>query len=91
MERHSGADCYHYREADGRLEVDYIVENTQGEWIGIEVKLGEREVDKAATSLLRLADRVQRKPQSLVIVTATSLGYTRDDGVHVVPLGLLGP
>jgi hypothetical protein len=42
-------------------------------------------------SLHRLADRVARKFKALVVVTATSLAYTRDDGVHVVPLGVLGP
>ncbi len=87
----AGASCFHYREAEGRLEVDYVVETRDGDWMGIEVKLGEAEVDKAAASLRRLADRVARKPTSLIVVTGTSLAYTRDDGVHVIPLGLLGP
>jgi predicted AAA+ superfamily ATPase len=86
-----GASCFHYREAEGRLEVDYVLENRDGDWVGIEVKLGEGEVDKAATSLHRLAARVARAPKALVVVTGTTLAYTRDDGVHVVPLGVLGP
>lgn len=86
-----GAICYHYREAEGRLEVDYILENRDGDWIGVEVKLGDADVDRAAASLRRLADRVARKPTALVIITGTSLAYTREDGVHIVPLGLLGP
>lgn len=86
----AGAYTYHYREADGRLEVDYVLETRAGEWVGVEVKLGEREVDKAAAALLRLAARVPQQPMALVVVTGTSLAYTRDDGVHVVPLGLLG-
>lgn len=87
----AGASCYHYREAEGRLEVDYVVETRDGNWMGVEVKMGEPELDKAADSLHRLADRVSRRPRALVVVTATSLAYTREDGVHVVPLGLLGP
>ncbi|GAA4383511.1 ATP-binding protein [Tsukamurella soli] len=87
----AGAACYHYREADGRLEVDYIVETRDGDWLGVEVKLGDAQIDGAASSLHRLAGRVSRKPAALVVITATSLGYTRGDGVHVVPLGLLGP
>lgn len=86
----TGASCYHYREAEGRLEVDYVIENRDGDWIGVEVKMGETGIEKAAESLRRLADRVNRKPRSLVVVTATSLAYTRDDGIQVVPLGLLG-
>lgn len=87
----AGASCYHYREADGRLEVDYVLETRDGDWMGVEVKLGDREIDKGATSLHRLADRVGRPPKALVVITGTSLAHTREDGVHVVPLGLLGP
>ncbi|MHB1213157.1 MAG: DUF4143 domain-containing protein [Candidatus Nanopelagicales bacterium] len=63
------ASCFHYREAEGRLEVDYILEAPDGDWTGVEVKLGETEIDKAAASLARLAGRVPRPPRSLVIVT----------------------
>lgn len=87
----AGAECFHYREAEGRLEVDYVVETRAGDWIGVEVKLGDSQIDSAAKSLLRLAARVGRAPKALVVVTATSLSYTREDGVRVVPLGLLGP
>jgi predicted AAA+ superfamily ATPase len=87
----AGASCFHYREAEGRLEVDYVLETRDGDWVGVEVKLGESQLDKAAASLLRLADRVARKPKALVIVTGSSLAFTREDGVHVVPLGVLGP
>lgn len=87
----AGADCFHYREAEGRLEVDYVLETRDGDWVGVEVKLGESEIGNAASSLLKLADRVPRKPKALAVVTGTSLAYTREDGVHVVPLGLLGP
>lgn len=86
-----GASCYHYREADGRLEVDYVLETRDGAWVGVEVKLGESEVDKASASLHRLAERVKRAPGALVVITGTSLAYTRPDGVHVIPLGVLGP
>lgn len=87
----AGASCFHYRENDGRLEVDYILETRDGDWIGVEVKLGEAQADKAAASLLKLAERVTRKPKALVIITGTTLAYQREDGVHVVPLGCLGP
>lgn len=85
------AFIYHYREAEGRLEVDYILETRDGDWIGVEVKLGQAGIERAAASLRALADRVARKPKALVIITATQLAYTREDGVHVLPLGLLGP
>lgn len=87
----AGASCFHYREAEGRLEVDYVIETRSGDWMGVEVKLGDSEIDKAASSLRRLAGRVPRAPVALAVITGTSLAYTRDDGVHVIPLGLLGP
>ncbi len=87
----AGASCFHYRESEGRLEVDYILQTRDGNWCGVEVKLGGGDLDRAAGSLINLTRRVTRKPQSLVIITGGSLAYTRSDGVHVVPLGCLGP
>ena len=86
------ASVYHYRERAGELEVDLIIEGRNGSWIGVEVKMGSALIDEAATALLRLAStRVIRPPVALVVLTATEYAYRRDDGVHVVPLGLLGP
>ncbi len=87
----ANASCFHYREHDGRLEVDYVIEDRSGEWMGVEVKLGDSQIDPAAQSLKRLAARVPRDPKALVIVTSGSYGYLREDGVYVVPLGCLGP
>lgn len=87
----AGAACFHYREHDARLEVDYILETRDGDWVGVEVKLGDSKVEEAAESVRRLAHRVQRPPKALVVVTSGSLAHTRDDGIHVVPLGSLGP
>lgn len=87
----AGAEVFHYREQDGRLKVDYVLETRDGDWVGVEVKLGESEIDRAAASLKALADRVNRPPKSLAVITATSLAYTRDDGIHVIPLACLGP
>lgn len=45
----------------------------------------------AATPLLRLADRVARRPAALVVVTTGEYAYRRDDRLYVIPLGALGP
>jgi predicted AAA+ superfamily ATPase len=88
----ANASVFHYRERGGELEVDLIVERRDGAWIGIEVKMGSNLIDEAARSLLRLASaRVVRPPNALLVLTATEYSYRRDDGVGVVPLGLLGP
>ena len=86
------ASLFHYRERDGELEVDIIVERGDGEWIAVEVKLGGDLIDRAAGALTRLANtRVRRPPAALVIVTATEYAYQRSDGILVAPLSLIGP
>ena len=53
------------------------------------------EVDAAAVSLLRLAERVDTdrigKPAMLGVITGFGYGYMRKDGVAVIPIGALGP
>ncbi len=86
------ADVYHYREHGGELEIDLIVEARGGDWIGVEVKLGEGYIEEAAKNLRLLADtRIVRPPAALVVITAGEYAYTRDDGISVVPLGALRP
>jgi predicted AAA+ superfamily ATPase len=84
-----GASVYHYRDSDN-LEVDIIVESHDGTWAALEVKLGVHSVDEAATNLLRFRDRVDTttvgQPAALVVVVGSGYGYTRPDGVSVVPL-----
>lgn len=86
------ASVFHYRERGGELEVDLIVEREDGAWLAVEVKLGGRQIDRAAAALTRLATtRAKRPPAALVVVSATEYAYMRPDGIFVVPLGLLGP
>ena len=65
-----------------------IVELNDGRW-GIEVKLGENEVDKASANLIKLADISAVKPSFLMVLTNAQLAYQRPDGVYVIPLGCL--
>lgn len=86
---------YRYRDNTG-LEVDAIIESTDGSWGAIEVKLGQNGVDAAEAALLKLRDeRVDTDragaPMFLAVATATEYAYTRPSGVHVVPLATLGP
>lgn len=86
------AKVFHYRERNGELEVDVVVEKADGSWLGIEAKLGNHAIDEAATSLRRLAERrIAHPPQALAVVTGTGYAYQRPDGVNVIPLGTLGP
>lgn len=87
-----GGHLFHYRERSGDLEVDLVVEHTDGSWAGFEVKLGGAQIEQAAAALTRLAEtRLTRPPSVLAVITGTEFGYRRPDGVWVIPLGCLGP
>lgn len=86
------ARVFHYRERNGELEIDLIVEKPDGAWVGIEVKLGGQAIDDAASSLRTLAERrVAQPPEALAVVTGGEYAYRRPDGVDVVPIGALKP
>ena len=83
----------HYRDSAGH-EVDAIVERRDGSWIACEVKLAAAREDDAAAALHRFVDVLDlartRPPTTLMIVTGGRYAYTRPDGIHVVPIGVLG-
>jgi len=74
---------------------DAIVQGNDGRWGAFEVTLGEERADEAADNLLRLAEKVDPdrmgKPAALGVIVSSGYGYTREDGVSVIPIGALGP
>ena len=91
-----GNNLFYYRDERG-LEVDVIVEHNN-RWAGIEIKLSDTKADDAAKNLLALRKKVLSNPAAhnaepaflAVVVGRGSLAYTRDDGVLVIPVALLG-
>ena len=83
-----------WRDKNGN-EVDAIVSINDNKWAAFEIKLNPRHVDTAAASLLRFAANVDKErhnePAALGVITSTGVGGRRPDGVHVVPIGSLGP
>ncbi len=90
------AAVYHYRDSDN-LKVDAIISRDDGAWLAAEIKLSHHSdtVDQAATSLLRLRDKVAPSRQAdlagLLVITARGPAHRRPDGVQVVPITSLGP
>jgi predicted AAA+ superfamily ATPase len=84
---------YHYRDQTG-LEVDAIVDMGES-WGAFEIKLGTNRIDEAAARLATFAGRIdttKRGPAAvLAVIVGTGYGYVRPDGIHVIPIGALGP
>ena len=87
---------YHYRDQTG-LEVDAIVDTGEG-WGAFEIKLGTNRIDEAAAHLATFAGRIDttKRGQAAVlaviaVIVGTGYGYARPDGIHVIPIGALGP
>ena len=85
-------EVFHYRDKSG-LEADAIVHLKDGRWGAVEVKMGAKEIEKAAENLKILREKINldkmKEPSFLMVLTATELGYRRNDGVYVVPIGCL--
>lgn len=90
-----GGRVLHFRDASGQ-EADAVIECPDGRRMLVEIKLGGPDmVESAARSLLRLARNLPdsstgHRPVP-VVITATGYGFTRRDGVRVVPVTALGP
>ena len=90
------ASVWFYRDNTG-LEVDVIIEKSDGTWIPVEVKLGGEElIESAAHNLLRLCNKVDQsvvgEPAAMLVIIATpTYSYTRSDGITVLSIASLGP
>ena len=92
-----GGNLYYYRDQNG-VECDAVIHLDDGNWAGIEIKLGNTEevLDEAAKSLLAFKNvvdaSVMREPAFLMVLSGTSkYAYRRKDGIYVVPIGCLKP
>ena len=82
------------------LEADAVLHLDDGRYALIECKLGSGEIEDGAEHLLELRRLVReanmanpqhrlREPDLLMVLTGGEMGYTREDGVKVVPIGCL--
>jgi len=87
-----GGKVYHYRDSGG-LEVDAIIQLKNKDWAGIEIKLGNHQIEEGATNLKILAGKIDttktKPPRFLMVLTGHGSAYRRDDGIFVIPIGCL--
>lgn len=91
-----GGQLYHYRDHSDH-EIDAILELPDGRYGAFEIKLGVKEIDDGAKSLLDTVELWKRKgeerlPSVLCVICGMSnAAYRRPDGVYVVPITALRP
>ena len=96
-----GGQLSYYRDRYG-LEADAVLHLKDGRYALIEIKLGSSEIETGAKHLLEIRQLVRKynetekqcplaEPDLLMVITGGTLGYTREDGVHVVPVSALKP
>jgi predicted AAA+ superfamily ATPase len=85
-------NVYHYRDKNG-LEIDAVIQLSDGRWGAVEVKMGAGEIEDASKNLLRLKKSVDtekmNEPSFLMVLTGTEYAFRMKNGVWVVPLGCL--
>ena len=89
-----GGRLYHYRDKAGK-EADAIVELDDGRWAAFEVRLGQRQIPAAQTSLAAFVADIDTArtppPAYTAVITADGPVMTLPDGVVTFPLKALGP
>lgn len=96
-----GGKLSYYRDRYG-LEADAVLHLKDGRYALIEIKLGSSEIEEGATHLLEIRQLIRKhnetekqcpleEPTLLMVITGGEMGYTRPDGVHVLPVSALKP
>jgi len=80
----------HLRTQGGRQEVDLIVERSDQQVIGIEIKLSSTVNDSDVRHLLWLREQIGDDMLDAVVLYAGTYAYRRSDGIAVIPAALLG-
>ncbi|MCL2501425.1 MAG: DUF4143 domain-containing protein [Defluviitaleaceae bacterium] len=93
-----GGYVSYYRDRYG-LEADCVLHLADGRYGLIEFKLGSNGIEEGAVHLLELKELIKkansekraklREPSFLMVLTGGELGYRRNDGVYIVPIGCL--
>jgi predicted AAA+ superfamily ATPase len=86
----SYAKLSHFREANGRHEIDMIIENEDGRVLAVEVKLSSTPDSSDGKHLKWLKSEIDDRLIDLVVIYAGKFAF-RNDGIAYVPLALLGP
>lgn len=86
-------NLYHFRDNVSGLEVDSILEFSDGEYAAVEIKLGFNQVEEAKKNLLKFYDNMVKKPKFMCIIVGKCNVILKDKetGIYIVPITALKP
>lgn len=84
------AKLFHYQDYRNN-EIDAVIEREDGQWCGIEIKLGAHQIEEAARNLVRINEKIKkeggRPAKALCVLCGLSnAAYRKPDGVYVAPI-----
>ena len=88
-----GGKLFHFRDNVTGLEVDSILEFSDGEYAAVEIKLGFNQVEEAKKNLTNFYNNMVKRPKFMCII----VGYTDviakdpETGIYIVPITALKP
>ena len=84
---------YHFRDNVTGLEVDSILEFSDGEYAAVEIKLGYNQVEEAKKSLQSFYNTMIKKPAFMCIIVGKCPAIIKDNetGIYIVPITALKP
>lgn len=88
-----GGKIFHFRDNVTGMEVDTILEFSDGEYAAVEIKLGFNQVAEAKKSLLNFYKNMLKKPKFMCIIVGYSDVIAKDPetGIYIVPITALNP
>ncbi len=88
-----GGHLYHFRDNVTGLEVDSILEFSDGEYAAVEIKLGYQEVEEAKKSLKRFYDNMDTKPKFMCVIVGKYDAVVKDPetSIYILPITALKP
>jgi uncharacterized protein len=84
------ASVSHFRDMNGRHEIDMIIEREDGKVLALEVKLSATPDPADGKHLKWLKSEIEEQLIDLVVIYAGKYAYRHND-IAYVPLALLGP
>lgn len=88
-----GGNIYHFRDNVTGLEVDSILEWSNGEYAAIEIKLGIDKLEEAKETLQRFENNMLKKPKFKCVIVGNADFVARDSetGIYILPITALKP